>query len=289
MTPSLRIGVSGWNSDFWADQKRQHGPNHAKLHPLARVASRFDTAEIKQTFDSHLRPEVARLWVRQVEENPDFQFTAKLHRQFSHERLLDPAAIAEWKAGLEPLRKSKRLGAVLMQFPWSFRFSRENREHVLALRRNFAEFPLVAEFRHESWTLDEALGTLIDYKIGFCNIDQPDYVRAMPPTSFLTSATGYVRLHGRNSFGFYSGSATARYDYEYSHDELDAWSNRIDHLRTHCSRTFVVANNDAGPKAAATAHQLQQRLGSGVPGGGLVLVESKRAVQAPIFGSRRVA
>ena len=57
-----------------------------------------------------------------------------------------------------------------MQFPWSFRFTSENRAFLIDLRRTFHEFPLVAELRHASWLADEAKGTLIDYKIGFCNI-----------------------------------------------------------------------------------------------------------------------
>ena len=39
---------------------------------------------------------------------------------------------------------------------------------------------------------EEAIGTFIDYRVGFCNIDQPEYTRAMPPTALLTSA-GFPR------------------------------------------------------------------------------------------------
>ncbi len=100
-----------------------------------------------------------------------------------------------------------------MQFPWSFRFTAENKDFFIRLRRAFHEFPLVAEMRHSSWMAEEAVGVFLDYRVGFCNIDQPEYTRAMPPTAYLTSGVGYVRLHGRNpqnSIGAYSRESNPR-------------------------------------------------------------------------------
>lgn len=284
MAQQLRCGVSGWNHPYWTGREVAG----AKLHALERVAAYFNAVEIKQTFDQVLKPEVAQLWVRKVKANAEFQFTVKLGKQFSHERLLGEEAVKEWSAGVKVLDRAGRLGAVLMQFPWSFKFTAENRKHVIALRRAFHMFPLVAEFRHESWMADEALGTLIDYKIGFCNVDQPEFVRAMPPTSFLTSAIGYVRLHGRNSFGFHgpAGPGVQRYDYDYSHEELQEWCPRIERLRAHSQRTFVIANNDNGQKAAHNMLDLASMLGVNGPQPALVLMAPKKAVQVPMFGVR---
>jgi uncharacterized protein YecE (DUF72 family) len=278
MPYELRLGVSGWRGIS------------ASRHPLSRLCDSFEAVEIKQTFDQIVRPEVARLWVRQVESNPRFRFSCKLHRDFTHERVFEHAA--DWSTGILPLHQAGRLDAVLMQFPWSFKFTRENRDHVIRLRRTFHAFPLAAEFRHESWMLDEALGTLIDYKIGFCNIDQPEFVRAMPPTRLVTAAVAYVRLHGRNSFGFYqnSGPGAVRYDYEYSSAELQTWAERIEHLRSHAARTVVIANNDAGPKAWRAAAELQSILGAGPQRPSLFRVPARGPVQTPMFGQwQRVA
>ncbi|HUS07296.1 MAG TPA: DUF72 domain-containing protein, partial [Bryobacteraceae bacterium] len=122
----------------------------------------------------------------------------------------------------------------------------------------------VAEMRHNSWMRDEALGTFIDYHVGFCNIDQPTYTRAMPPTAFLTSSIGYVRLHGRNCFNWYQDNTDParvhRYDYLYSEAELAEWKTRIDRFRPHAAKTFVILNNDAGGKAVVNAVQLQRLL-----------------------------
>ena len=162
------------------------------------VSKYLDLVEINSSFYQFLKPELVKLWIKKVSDHPEFLFTAKLHQRFTHMRVLEDSEIAAFKEGLWPLLKAGRLGALLMQFPWSFRFTAENQDFLIRLRRAFHEFPLVAEMRHSSWMAEEAVGTFLDYRVGFCNIDQPEYTRAMPPTALLTSGIGYVRLHGRN-------------------------------------------------------------------------------------------
>ncbi|MDZ4801753.1 MAG: DUF72 domain-containing protein [Bryobacteraceae bacterium] len=256
-TSQILCGPCGWS----------HIETTAKQHPLEYVAAHFDAVEIPETFREFLRPEVTRVWLRKVRQNTEFQFSAKLHLRFTHDRVLVPEEVAAFKDGLWPLMRAGRLGCVLMQFPWSFRYTRENREHFINLRRTFHEFPLVAEMRHASWMVDEAVGTFIDYRVGFCNIDQPSYTRAMPPTAFLTSGTGYVRLHGRNSFNWYQDDRAPvqnhRYDYLYSDSELAEWKARVDRIAGFASKVFVITNNDAGGKAVVNGLQLRSMLRGG--------------------------
>jgi uncharacterized protein YecE (DUF72 family) len=252
------ISHSDWESELYPGAKPRN------YHPLDALARHFDAVEISSTFNEALRPEIPAVWLRRVEANPNFQFTAKLHRQFTHERSLNQQKALEFMAPLRTLHCEKRLGCLLMQFPWSFRYTAENRKFLLELRRTFHEFPLVAEMRHSSWMLDEAVGTFIDYRVGFCNIDQPTYTKAMPPTAFLTSSIGYVRLHGRNCFNWFGAAdreaRAPRYDYLYSEVELDEWSRRIDRMRGYAQRTFVIANNGVNGKSIVTALQLQALL-----------------------------
>ena len=155
-----------------------------------------------------------------------------------------------------------------MQFPWSFRFTAENREFFIRLRRAFHHFPLVAEMRHASWLAEEAIGVFLDYRVGFCNIDQPAYTSAMPPTAYLTSGIGYVRMHGRNpanSLGGYERTAPGairrrQHDYLYSELELAEWAKRIEHIHRFAESTFVIFNNDAGAQSVVNALQLQAML-----------------------------
>jgi uncharacterized protein YecE (DUF72 family) len=262
---TLYCGPSGWSYPHWngvvCPRQKPRG-----FHALQDLSRYFDAVEINTTFYQPLRPEITRLWLRKVSHNPKFMFTAKLGRRFTHERLIGSGDVAQFKDGLWPLLRARKLGCVLMQFPWSFRYTQENREHLIALRRAFHEFPLVAEMRHGSWTHEEALGTLIDYRVGFANIDQAVYTKAMPAASFVTSSIGYVRLHGRNpqdwqrEFGLAARPITA-HDYLYSRQELLEWKPRIEHVQQHSALTFVFANNDVGGKAVVNALQLAQMLG----------------------------
>lgn len=258
----IHCGTSGWNG------VSELGVHYRRVHPLTFLSQHFDAVEIPETFDGPVRPELTRVWLRKVESNPQFQFTAKLFRRFTHDRILDRDEIAQFKEGLWPLLREHRFGCLLMQFPWSFRYTSENRDFLIRLRRTFHEFPLAAEMRHSSWSADEALGTFIDYRIAFCNVDQPQYTKSMPPTSFLTSSLGYVRLHGRNAFNWFQDDRSRsvkkhRYDYLYSESELVEWKNRIDRIAGFSTRLFVIANNDAGTKAIVNALQLRSMLRGG--------------------------
>ena len=264
MSPSLpRIGTAGWSYPHWNDIVYPK-PNPRGLHQLEYLSRFVDLIEINSSFYTPLRPELTKVWMKKVETNPNFLFTAKLHQRFTHWRSLQPCEVKEFKEGLWPMKQAGKLGAVLMQFPWSFRFTTENRDFFIQLRRAFHEFPLVAEMRHASWMSDEAIGTLQDYKVGFCNIDQPDYTKAMPPTSFLTSPIGYVRLHGRNpgnSLGAFQPDAARQqqHNYLYSNPELSDWKKRIEKLQRNADATYVVFNNDPLGKSMVNALQLQNR------------------------------
>jgi uncharacterized protein YecE (DUF72 family) len=263
-SPTLRCGVAGWSYPHW-DRVIYPYPKPQGFHPLAFLPHFFDVLEINTSFYQPLRPEVSRLWVQKVDRRPNFRFTAKLHQRFTHDRVLDNDDVEAFAEGLRPLAESRRLGCLLMQFPWSFRFTPENREYFIKLRRAFHAFPLVAEMRHASWSSEEALGTFIDYHVGFANIDQPDHIKAMPPTAFLTSSVGYVRLHGRNKENWWkeyskTSPQPVRNDYTYSTAELSEWQQRIERIRNFASELYVIANNDAAGKAVITALQLQSML-----------------------------
>jgi uncharacterized protein YecE (DUF72 family) len=265
MSAAPRIGTAGWSYPHWNGVV--YPPTYPPgFHPLDFLARRLNTVEINTSFYQPLKPEVVKLWIKKVDANPNFQFTTKLHQQFTHGRILEEQQVAQFKEGLWPLLRADKLGAVLMQFPWAFRFTPENREFLIRVRRCFHEFPLVAEMRHSSWLNEEAIGTFLDYHIGFCNIDQPEYTSAMPPTAYLTSGVGYVRLHGRNpknSLGAFDRQSPARlrqHNYLYSEPQLEEWAKRIDRINRYAEATFVVFNNDAQGKSMVNALQLQSLL-----------------------------
>ncbi|MBI4875601.1 MAG: DUF72 domain-containing protein [Acidobacteria bacterium] len=260
-------GPAGWAYPDW-NAAVYPRPKPRGFHALEYLAEHLDTVEINTSFHQPLKPEISRLWVDRVGANRSFRFTAKLGRRFTHDRNPDAESVAAFKEGLWPIHKAGRLGCVLMQFPWAFRFTSENREFFIQLRRAFHEFPLAAEMRHSSWLLDEAVGTFIDYRVGFCNIDQPEHTRAMPPSAILTSPVAYFRLHGHGGAGWmreFDGEPPRGHGnrYVYSRAELEAWRTRIAGLAEHAERTFVTFTNDAGGAAVANALQLQSLFDEG--------------------------
>ncbi len=253
----LRIGPAGWSYPDWKGKvypvKRPRGFEEA-----AYLAEFFDTLEINTTFYSPPRRDLARSWARQVERNRNFKFTAKVYRRFTHERDAGPGDERAYKEGVAPLAEGGRLGALLLQFPWSFRYTPENREYLLALVGRFREYPLVVEVRHSSWNQPEVLEMLAEMNVGLCNVDQPVIGRSMAPSEYVTASLGYVRLHGRNYQQWFGDHPVAeRYNYLYSRGELEPWAARIRKMLEAAGSVYVIANNHFEAKSVVNALQLR--------------------------------
>jgi uncharacterized protein YecE (DUF72 family) len=255
----LRIGPAGWSYPDWSGfvypSRRSRN-----FHEATFLAQFFDTIEINTSFYQPIRPDHATAWIERVSANPVFLFTAKLWQRFTHE----PSATGEdernVRAGFDVLRQAGKLGAVLLQFPFSFHKSPETSAHLSALLKRFADYPLVVELRHSSWQTRAALDLLREHNVGFCNIDQPVIGNSVMPSSQSTSPVGYVRFHGRRYDTWFNDDpklpAHERYNYLYSPDELDPWVTRIEEVQKHTRNTFVVTNNHYQGKAVVNALQL---------------------------------
>jgi len=254
----ILIGPAGWS---YADWRGRVYPESAgtKFDTLALVAKYFDTAEINSSFYYPPAPTTARAWLQRVEHNPNFIFTAKLHKVFTHKR--GQATKENEKAfreGLDPLAEAGKLGAVLIQFPWSFKNDREERGYLNQLVERFKVYPLVVELRHESWNNPRILQTLEDLNVGLCDIDQPLFANSIKPSAEVTSSVGYVRLHGRNYQNWFREEANVveRYDYLYSRDELEPWVERVRKIAAKAKQTFVVTNNHARGQSLVNAFEV---------------------------------
>lgn len=263
------VGVAGWAYKDWAGIV--YPPSLRSGHRLEYLAQFFDLVEINTSFYGHIKPAVARDWCERVQAvNPRFVFTAKLNRAFTHspQAVIEPTSAdtispskadeRDVKAGLDAIANRGLLGAVLAQFPISFKCTDANRAYINRLVHVFRDYPVVVEVRHASWNNAEVLSWLTDLGAGLCNVDQPLLGRAIPPASHATSGVGYVRLHGRNYEQWFSDSAdvTDRYDYLYSKPELSEWRDRIEALAVKVEETYVIANNHNFGKAAITALEL---------------------------------
>jgi uncharacterized protein YecE (DUF72 family) len=257
----IRVGPTGWAYKDW------NGIVYPKPKPrgfdeLAYLARYFNAIEINSSYYGAPKPTTAKKWLESISANSTFHFTAKLFHSFTHERKPELSDEKEFKDGIAPIMEAGRLGALLLQFPWSFRNTPENREYVTGLRRRFADYPLVLEARHGSWAEADILDFLTELDMGLCNIDQ----QSIKPGSHATSSIGYIRLHGRNYRSWFSEKANVRerYDYLYSVDELEPWLDRVKAIAGRTKHTYVVTNNHNIGKAPVNALQIMS-LVKGVP------------------------
>lgn len=262
----IRVGPAGWSYSDWRGRVYPESAG-SSFDTLALVSKYFDTAEINSSFYYSPAPSTARAWLRRIEHNPHFIFTAKLNKVFTHKRGKatsdDERAFRE---GMDPLMEAEKLGAVLIQFPWSFKNERDERTYLNELVGRFREYPLIVELRHESWNSPRVLQTLEDLSVGLCDIDQPLFSNSIKPSAEVTSAIGYIRLHGRNYQNWFREEANVveRYDYLYSRDELEPWVERIKQVAEKAQHTFVVTNNHARGQSLVNAFEV------------LALLEEKR-------------
>ncbi len=267
----IRIGTAGWSYKDWEGIFYPSGMSHRKQHPLEYLARFFDTTEINTSFYGPLKPEWAKLWCRKVAAvNKNFLFTAKLYRAFTHSPIavMEPTSAAtirptdedeiRTREGLDAIASEGRLGALLIQFPVSFKNTSLNREYLDRLLRQFIEYPRVVEVRHSSWNDAETLAAFTQKDVGFCNIDQPVLGRSLAPTEHVTAAIGYVRLHGRNyEQWFDSDNRNDRYNYLYNQRELAGWKERIERVAERAVTTYVITNNHFESKAGVNALELK--------------------------------
>lgn len=255
---------SDWQHPSWQDALYGEQKNNAEA--LEFLSRYFDATEIRATQWEFLRPETAALWARRVRGNPRFRFNALLHRMFTHERRLDMLDVHRFCESLRPLRDAGCLGCVVMQFPWVFKFTEENKRAFLMLRRAFGQFPLVAEFRHASWQLPEAQGVLIDYKVGYVNVDLPEHIRGAAPSAELTSPIAYFRLQGRNQEIWrreweHREPRFETLEHFYTKPQLEDWEHRIRRVSPYADACYVCFANDADAASAANALEMGAMLG----------------------------
>jgi uncharacterized protein YecE (DUF72 family) len=259
----ILFGTAGWDYPDWAGRVYPK-PKPKGFDPLAYLADYVGTIEINSTFYRPPSAAVARAWAKRVAHRKGFAFTAKLYRRFTHERGTAWTAkeAAEPREGFDALAEAGVLGAVLMQFPWSFRNEEKNREWLNDLSRAFSAYPLALEVRHESWNEPAFYAELSQRGIGFVNIDQPLFKKSIKPSARATSSIGYVRVHGRNYQDWFRKTAgrDERYDYLYSSAELEPWAERTNALSAEpgVEKVFVVNNNHFHGKALVNALMLQE-------------------------------
>ena len=237
---NLRIGTSGWNYPsgqgtwnglFYPILPKGRGgkrTGRAKFDELAYYAEHFDTVEINTTFYGQPRAAVAAAWADRTP--PGFEFSLKLFRQLTHAQgtvtpPLDVQTIDEYRRGIEPLARAGKLGALLAQFPPSFKQTPDTQGYLDELLSRFRDYPVAVELRHRSWSdnFPATISLLNSHGAALTQIDEPKFAVSIRQNQ-LPNVTGfyYMRLHGRNAAQWWRhDKAEDRYNYLYSGDRAE--------------------------------------------------------------------
>jgi uncharacterized protein YecE (DUF72 family) len=259
----IRVGPAGWSYADWQGRVYPAVPPSG-FHPLSFLSRYFDTIEVNSSFYALPRAEHAERWTRLVAEHAGFRFQVKLNREFTHgtepgsSGLSLPELATEFRAGIEPLVRANRMGAVLAQFPAGFQFGNEQVRRLGRLRSLFPEHRMVLEVRHASWFTPPALDSVRGLSYSLAYVDLPAAWNHPPEWHDPTGPIGYLRLHGRNSAQWFRRGAERddKYDYLYAPDELDALTRKAERIAGTHEETTVVTNNHFEGKAVANALEI---------------------------------
>jgi uncharacterized protein YecE (DUF72 family) len=199
-------------------------------------------------------------------ERPSREFRGEVFRRFLE--------------ALEPLRSAGKLGGILFQFPSYVVYKDRSLEYLQWAREQVGDDEMLVEFRHVSWLDDEHRDETLRFleQLGATHVivDAPRIEGAknlVPTVLALTSPTLYVRFHGRNAdtWNKRGGSASERFDYLYSTEELEEWVDPLRELAGQAEQAYAFFNNNATSpdgrgsrmaQAAANAKELQRLLQS---------------------------
>jgi len=263
VTARVLVGTAGWSYADWKGRVYPD-PRPRGFDELRHVAGFLDCLEVNSTFYRVPTERTVEGWLHRVEALRGFVFTAKIHQSFTHgdEKAAGPAEARAFLAALAPLRDAGRLGALLLQFPWSFRDGPDARRRLARLCEWFRGDPLVVEVRHASFGAPEAEAFLVALGAGVADVDMPESPTNLPPRVRTLGQVGYVRLHGRNAAAWFDPKAgrDRRYDYLYSPAEIDAVAARIRAAAAKVPVLFAITNNHFRGQGPANSLMLKARL-----------------------------
>lgn len=279
MEPKFNIGTAGWSYKDWVPNFYPKNQS-AGFDWLQFYAHYFNCVEVNSTYYSYISPKVVDGWIRKVENTSDFVFHIKLHQDFTHKRKYDEQNIKAVRYNLEQLKKSERLGGLLIQFPYSYSFDGNSVQYIQKLRNIFSDVSCFVEVRHQSWNNNRALDFFKENDLTFCTIDQPQIGRAIEFNPVVTNDKAYIRFHGRNAEAWRKSLAnfgkpqtyeeqSSRYNYLYSPGELVEIEQKIKSIQHKVKEVNVIMNNHPQGDAVANAFEL------------IHLLEGKRKVDMP--------
>jgi len=258
MQNPVYIVIAGWSYPDWEGIVY----TYKKIDQLAYISGFVDCIEINSTF---YRPPTERnsaSWLERTADKRDFFFTAKLHRDFTHEGKIEAETVKQFHTGFSLMLQAGKLKHLLIQFRYDFDDTSQNRNHLSEIVKNFADaFGLAVEVRHKSWQKPDPLKFLEDLGVTVCNLDYPTTYDSFNLQLCTVGKFGYFRLHGRNAEKWFGKSTRDEtYDYYYNEKELAGIKQRIEQLQKAFASLTVIANNHYRGAELANAIELKALL-----------------------------
>lgn len=278
----VRVGTSGWSyptgKGTWNGIFYPKGPRITR-DELGFYAEHFDTVEVNSTFYRVPTLETTKRWAQRTPAG--FEFSIKLYQKFTHPDMFlkatgqDPSDLAktdvdEFRRAIDPLASAGKLGALLAQFPPSFKNDPNTQGYLEWLLSAFQDYQVAVELRHRSFSDDPkaTLALLAAYGAALVQIDEPKFRFSIRQDLLPNVRTFYyMRLHGRNAHQWWAHEhAEDRYNYQYSAGELQPFADAAREAARAVKKAYLYANNHFSAKAIATAATLKHQLGQPLPG-----------------------
>jgi len=252
---NIRIGTSGYSFLDWVGPFYPQGIEKGKM--LDYYVNHFDVVEINSSYYSIPHPKVFENMEKKTP--PNFEFIVKTHKSLTHDRTDIFIPTDQYKDAIKPLVDAGKLRGLLLQFPYSFKWTQQNFEYLKKATHMLAPTPLYLEFRYRGWLRDELFDWCSEKKINICSIDGPQ-IDSMPRDDLhQTSQNIYLRLHGRNAEKWWKGGPL-RYDYLYSEDQLRDWIDKIRKSKKELDTLYVFFNNCHAGQAVQNARMMADLL-----------------------------
>jgi uncharacterized protein YecE (DUF72 family) len=288
----ILVGTASWSDpgfvERWYPKKMRAGER------LQWYAQHFEMVEVNSTFYSVPEPRMVERWCAATPD--DFTFDVKLHQLFSFHstpaRLLPPdlqrraetnakgivkstpelqeALLGTFLRSMSIFRDARKLGVLLLQLSPAFSPRKHQLSELRPLIDMLGGYDLAIEFRNRNWAVGGQLESTIDFvrkrRAIFVNVDTPasDHFMVMPSDvdEVTNSDVAYLRLHGRNAKGYITGkTVAARFDYDYSDDEIAETAQRSTKLAREVRELHVIFNNNNLDYAPRAALRLRKVLG----------------------------
>jgi len=299
----IRIGTCSWADE--ALSKHWYPKGLAAAERLPYYAQHFDTVEVDSTYYRLPAEEMVRRWAERTPDDfvmhvkafglmtrhpvklealpPDLRKEAPTDDKGRVERPsreFRGEVFRRFLEALEPLRSAGKLGGILFQFPSYVVYKDRSLEYLEWAKGQLGDDEMLVEFRHVSWLdeehRDETLRFLEELGATHVIVDSPriEGAKNVSPTVLaLTGPTAYLRFHGRNAdtWNKRGGSASERFDYLYSDEELQEWVGPLREVAEQAEQAYAFFNNNATSpdgrggrmaQAAANAKALQRLLRS---------------------------